>query len=353
MVDLNSRINAASGWVLNAAYGINAEGEIVGQGTYLGGFQWRAFKLTPLPPDTTPPILTMPADITKEAESSGGLTVMYSASASDAGDGPTAVVCVPESGSIFGLGTTTVSCTSTDASGNQGSGSFSITVVDTTPPTVTVPANVTNEAASSNGVVVSFSALASDLVDGPTPVRCVPASGSTFPLGTTAVMCTAIDAHANSTSASFNVTVGDTTAPVLALPANISTSATSFAGAPVTFAASAADLVDGVRPVVCSPASGSTFAIGTTNVNCTSVDTRANSATGTFIVNVTFDFLHARALLLTLINAIRTGDTAAACSQLTGVISVIQSQVGITLTQTEASMLIRLATDAKRSLGCP
>jgi len=70
-------------------------------------------------------------------------------------------------------------------------------------------------------------------------------------------------------------------------------------------------------------------------------------------VNVTFDFLHARALLVTLINAIRTGDTAAACSQLTGVISVIQSQVGITLTQTEASMLIRLAIDAKRSLGCP
>jgi hypothetical protein len=56
---------------------------------------------------------------------------------------------------------------------------------------------------------------------------------------------------------------------------------------------------------------------------------------------------------LTLINAIRTGDTAAACSQLTGVIYVIRSQVGSTLTQTEASMLIRIATDAKRSLGCP
>src|SRR6185295_15768315 len=93
MIDLNSRIDAASGWVLNAAYGIHAAGEIVGQGTYLGGFLWRAFKLTPLPPDTTPPVLTVPANITTEAASSGGVTVTFNASASDAADGPTATIC--------------------------------------------------------------------------------------------------------------------------------------------------------------------------------------------------------------------------------------------------------------------
>ena len=278
---------------------------------------------------------------------------MFSVSASDAVDGPTAAVCIPESGSTFPVGTTTVNCTSTDASGNQGSGSFTINVVDRTPPAVTVPADISTEAAASSGVAVSFSASATDLVDGPTSVLCAPASGSTFPLGTTAVTCTAIDAHANASAGSFTVTVRDTTPPVLALPANITTSATSFAGARVTFTASAGDLVDGVRAVVCTPASGSTFAIGATSVSCLSVDTRGNSATRTFVVTVTFDFQQARTLLLTLINAIRTGNTAAACSQLTGVIPVIQAQVGSRLTQAEATVVIRMATDAKRSLGCP
>jgi probable HAF family extracellular repeat protein len=55
MVDLNSRIDPASGWVLSAAFGINAAGEIVGQGVYQN--HQRAFKLTPIPADTTPPTI--------------------------------------------------------------------------------------------------------------------------------------------------------------------------------------------------------------------------------------------------------------------------------------------------------
>jgi probable HAF family extracellular repeat protein len=55
MVDLNARIDPASGWVLSAAFGINAAGEIVGQGLYQN--HQRAFKLTPIPPDTTPPTI--------------------------------------------------------------------------------------------------------------------------------------------------------------------------------------------------------------------------------------------------------------------------------------------------------
>jgi probable HAF family extracellular repeat protein len=57
MVDLNSRIDPASGWVLNVAYGINAAGEIVGVGTPTGQREARAVKLTPIPPDTTPPTI--------------------------------------------------------------------------------------------------------------------------------------------------------------------------------------------------------------------------------------------------------------------------------------------------------
>ena len=56
MVDLNTRIDAGSGWVLNMALGINSAGEIVGQGTYQGDVNLRAFKLTPRR-DVTPPVI--------------------------------------------------------------------------------------------------------------------------------------------------------------------------------------------------------------------------------------------------------------------------------------------------------
>jgi probable HAF family extracellular repeat protein len=55
MLDLNTAIDPASGWVLNAAWGINNAGEIVGQGTYRDQTAPRAFKLIPRPADTTPP----------------------------------------------------------------------------------------------------------------------------------------------------------------------------------------------------------------------------------------------------------------------------------------------------------
>jgi len=77
----------------------------------------------------------------------------------------------------------------------------------------------------------------------------------------------------------------DTTAPVLTLPAPV-VAATSLSGAIVTYVASAVDLVDGARPVTCTPASGSSFAIGTTTVTCSASDTRGNTATGSFVVTV-------------------------------------------------------------------
>ena len=50
------------------------------------------------------------------------------------------------------------------------------------------------------------------LVDGSVPVICMPASGSTFPVGTTTVSCTATDHAGNKAAASFAVSVA---APVV------------------------------------------------------------------------------------------------------------------------------------------
>src|SRR5206468_9102779 len=155
--------------------------------------------------------------------------------------------CPPVSGLTFPPGATTVSCTATDAKGNNGAASFTVTVTDTTGPVVTVPANATVEATGATGAAFSFTATATDLVDGPRAVTCAPASGSTFPLGPTTVTCTAADTKGNHGAASFTVTVTDTVGPVVTVPANTTVEAAGATGAVFSFTATATDLVDGSR----------------------------------------------------------------------------------------------------------
>jgi hypothetical protein len=141
--------------------------------------------------------------------------------ANDAVSGVVPVTCVPASGSTFALGTTTVACTASDAAGNVATAGFSVSVVDTTPPVISnVPANMTAQATTSTGAVVSYTApAASDAVSGLVPVTCVPASGSTFAVGATRVACSASDAAGNLANAGFTVTVSPVTtgAPIVRL----------------------------------------------------------------------------------------------------------------------------------------
>lgn len=81
------------------------------------------------PTDTTPPTLTLPGDLTVNAEGPDGATVTFDAPAQDDVDPSPDVACNPMSESLFPIGTTTVSCTATDDAGNQAEGSFEVTVV--------------------------------------------------------------------------------------------------------------------------------------------------------------------------------------------------------------------------------
>jgi hypothetical protein len=239
--------------------------------------------------DTTPPVLDDHGDETVEATGPTGAVVTYTKpGASDVASTTVQVDCIPESGTTFALATTPVNCTATDEHGNHAYSSFDVVVQDTTAPDVTVPADITAEATGPSGAAVTFSPSATDLVDGTTTVTCDPASGSTFPLGDTEVSCSSTDAHANTGSAVFTVTVEDTTAPTLHLPAIITTSATSAAGAVVSYTATADDLVDGSVTPTCVPASGSTFAPGTSTVDCSASDSAGNTANGSFPVTVSF-----------------------------------------------------------------
>ncbi len=248
------------------------------------------FNVNIAPFDATPPVISVPADITREATSGSGASVSYSVDFSDPDDAVLSSSCTPDSPSVFGLGQTTVNCTATDHHGNTANKSFKVTVVDTTPPTVgNTPADKTVEASTAGGAAVTFSTpTATDTVDGSVTPTCTPASNSVFPVGTTTVNCTATDAHNNSATKSFHVTVQDTLPPVFGAAPVVNADVSPGGSSVVTFAKPiATDAVDGDRPVTCAPASGSSFPIGTTQVTCRASDLSGHEATKTFNVVVT------------------------------------------------------------------
>jgi LPXTG-site transpeptidase (sortase) family protein len=78
----------------------------------------------------------------------------------------------------------------------------------------------------------------------------------------------------------------DTVAPLLTLPENIVASAETLTGARVDFTVTATDAVDASPVVFCAPASGSTFPLGSTTVDCTATDLSGNQSSGSFTVAV-------------------------------------------------------------------
>jgi HYR domain len=81
-----------------------------------------------IPSDTTPPVLRRLDALTVNATGPRGARVNYRAFAIDTQDAHPVLRCSPPKFALFPIGTTTVRCTATDASGNEASGSFPLTV---------------------------------------------------------------------------------------------------------------------------------------------------------------------------------------------------------------------------------
>jgi hypothetical protein len=135
---------------------------------------------------------------------------------------------------MFALGSTKVTCSVADKAGHTGSASFNVTVVDKTPPTLKIPGDMTVQA-TSPGAVVTFSASASDLVDGSVLVTCTPASGFTFPVGTTTVACSATDKAGNPASGSFKVTVSPSSSTITVTVKLLDSSTNGLSGGMVQY----------------------------------------------------------------------------------------------------------------------
>jgi HYR domain/FIMAH domain len=159
------------------------------------------------------------------------------------------------------------------------------------------------------------------------------------------------------------------------MPANITVNASSPNGAVVTYTSPTAADESGDSPgssVSCTPASGSTFPIGSTTVHCTATDPSGNSSSGSFqvvvkgaaaqvndlITMVNGDHLSSSlqnaldAKLNPALKAINAGQTATACSDLTDFIGLVQSQTGKRITTSQATQLVAAAKQVQAVLGC-
>lgn len=241
--------------------------------------------------DTQKPTITCPASVVKSTDANQcSALVTFTPTASDNCSSLGAPSCTPSSGSVFPKGITTVTCTVTDAAGNQSSPcSFTVTVNDTQPPTLASPANLNISASGGQcSAVVTYTVpTASDNCTGVGAVTCTPPSGSTFPVGASMVHCSVKDAANNQSTCSFTVRVVDAQAPTILCPANqtIVTAAVNDACQTATFTVNAVDNCSGTT-IVCNPPSGSCFPAGVTRVTCTATDQTGNTATCSFTVTV-------------------------------------------------------------------
>ncbi|HSB09837.1 MAG TPA: HYR domain-containing protein [Blastocatellia bacterium] len=160
-------------------------------------------------------------------------------------DGPTPTITQTPP-SPYPLGMTSVLLTVTDQRGATSQCTATVTVVDTTPPSIgPCSANITGATAatcpiSTSGVVTYATPPVTDNC-GVSSVVCTPPSGSSFPVGTTMVTCTATDNSGNTATCTFavsifNVCLQDDSNPNNVLLINTATGAYKFCCGGTTYA---------------------------------------------------------------------------------------------------------------------
>ncbi|WP_372993934.1 HYR domain-containing protein, partial [Sulfitobacter sp.] len=167
-------------------------------------------------PDTEDPVISEMGDIIVNVDP-GDCGAVISFEAPTATDNCTGtVVTLNEgnmpSGSLFPVGTTTVTYTATDATGNTSTITFDVTVEDNEDPTIECPENITvTNIEGQDYAIVTYTEITATDNCGVTVERISGfASGEQFPIGTTTVTYVATDSSGNEVECSFTVLVKGT-----------------------------------------------------------------------------------------------------------------------------------------------
>lgn len=197
------------------------------------------------------------------------------------------IVFSPLSGSLFNKGSSSVSVTVTDASGNTSTCQFNVNVIDNINPVINcVPSITIPTTIGKCGTTMSLLAGgATDNCPGITFSN-IPAPGTFLPVGTNPLTVKVTDASGNTATCITNVLVKDNEKPKINCPSNINVSTeTGLCGASVSYFASAIDNCPSTF-ISFSKTSGSFFSVGSTLVTATVSDAEGNTATCSFTVTV-------------------------------------------------------------------
>jgi uncharacterized repeat protein (TIGR01451 family) len=341
--------------------------------------------------DTTPPTLTVPANVFATTSSCTATLddELGTAEATDPVGACNGSVTITRTGVpanfIFPTGTTTIIYTATDAAGNTSTGVQLVTVTESPaiPPTITAPNDViayTGAGATSCGTVVSDATLgtatASDNCSLASVTRTGVPAGNVFPKGTTTVTYRATDASGNFTEDTQLVTVIDNTPPAISCPASITLEPTCPTGAIATWTAPVGtdNCPGAVTTRTAGGAPGSVFAIGTTTVTYSVTDASGN---GPVSCSFTVKVLTPQAVIQNLIaavnassltgtqkngllaklnaalNAINGGQTNVACNKLSEFVNNVGNLINQgTLTAAQGNAWISSANHVRNTIGC-
>lgn len=252
--------------------------------------------------DNTLPVLTCPANI--NAVTDAGLcaaTVNWggvSVSDNCTGVGSASQSAGPNSGGPnFPVGVSTVTYSASDASGNVGTCSFSVTVADNQPPTISCPTAVVTYSPGACGAQVTWAnpvtgdncSLPSNPLSRTDQIPL--SSGNTFQNGSYTIGYEVRDASNNTTDCTFSFTVADTEDPEWApCPSNFTVSTDQdVCTAVVNFTIDADDNCTANPSItqVSALGNGDVFPVGSTTVEYSVVDASGNSpANCVFVVTV-------------------------------------------------------------------
>ena len=261
--------------------------------------------------DAMPPVIQCPTNMVCPSPVSASRTVVfYTIIATDNQPGVTAL-CLPASGTEFPLGITPVTCVARDAAGNTATCMFTVCVRDNQPPVITVPTNIITAADLNQcSAIVNYNVSVSDDQPGVT-LRCLPASGTAFPIGTNIVACQATDASGNMASASFKVIIRDVQPPLIQtlsaspsylypknkkmIPVSLTVCATDACSNPVTCRITGVKVSDGdvkmkmKSPKMKSPSPGANTSLDVQITGPLTLNLRASSSSKTRTYTITVE----------------------------------------------------------------
>ncbi|MCZ4409866.1 HYR domain-containing protein [Cryomorphaceae bacterium 1068] len=245
--------------------------------------------------DTELPVFDCPADLTVSSEPGicEATVVFDTPMVIDNCDGAITAIQTagPFSGSVFPIGSTSITFEATDPSGNVETCSFDIIVEDNEAPVIDCPDDIEIDAGIACSTIVNFADATATDNCGIASIAQIegPLSGSEFPVGVTTVTFEAIDDAGNPSTCSFTVTVTEEEPPVITCPEDIQVENDPDAcAAIVTYDPPIAsdDCGDVTVTLISGLASGESFPLGFTTVTYEAEDEQGNTATCSFDVEV-------------------------------------------------------------------